>query len=104
VITPTTGKINERVIDLMIPFQQRWYYHPDFKGSYSIKAVLPVLIPELRYDELDIPEGGMASLVYSQLKFQDRTTATLQRQALREYCKMDTLAMVKIVDYLKMVG
>jgi len=96
--------INERVIDLMIPFQQRWYYHPDFKGSYSIKAVLPVLIPELRYDELDIPEGGMASLVYSQLKFQDRTTATLQRQALREYCKMDTLAMVRIVDYLKMVG
>jgi len=65
---------------------------------------LPVLIPELRYDELDIPEGGMASLVYSQLKFQDRTTATLQRQALREYCKMDTLAMVRIVDYLKMVG
>jgi hypothetical protein len=95
--------INERVIDLMIPFQKRWYYHPHFKGSYSIKAVLPVLIPELRYDELDIPEGGMASLVYSQLKFQDQITATLQRQALREYCKMDTLAMVKLYEYLKAV-
>jgi hypothetical protein len=87
----------------MIPFQKRWYYHPDFKGSYSIKAVLPVLVPELRYDELDIPEGGMASLVYSQLKYQDQPTATIQRQALRAYCKMDTLAMVKIVDYLKMI-
>lgn len=93
--------INERVTDLMIPFQKRWYYHPDFKGSYSIKAVLPVLIPELRYDELDIPEGGMASLVYSQLKFQDKITATIQRHALREYCKMDTLAMVRIFEYLK---
>ncbi len=95
--------INERILDLMIPFQKRWYYHPDFKGSYSIKAVLPVLVPELRYDELDIPEGGMASLVYSQLKYQDQHTATIQRQALRAYCKMDTLAMVKIVDYLKMI-
>lgn len=95
--------INDRVFDLMIPFQKRWYYHPHFRGSYSIKAVLPVLIPELRYDELDIPEGKMASLVYSQLKFQDQITATLQRQALRAYCKMDTLAMVKIVDCLKMI-
>lgn len=93
--------INERVLDLMIPFQKRWYYHPDFKGSYSIKAVLPVLIPELRYDELDIAEGGTASLVYTQLKFQDKITATLQRQALREYCKMDTLAMVRIFEHLK---
>jgi hypothetical protein len=41
--------------------------------------------------------------VYSQLKYQDQHTATIQRQALRAYCKMDTLAMVKIVDYLKMI-
>lgn len=75
--------INDRVLDLMTPFQKRWYYHPAFKGSYSIKTVLPVLIPELRYDELDIQEGGMASLVYSQLKNQDMVTATIQRQALR---------------------
>ena len=93
--------INERVFDLMIPFQKRWYYHPAFKNSYSIKVVLPVLIPDLRYDELNIQEGGMASLVYSQLKYQDNITATIQRQALREYCEMDTLAMVKIFGYLK---
>jgi hypothetical protein len=63
--------------------------------------VLPVLIPELRYDELAIREGGMASLVYSQLKNQDKVTSTLQRQALREYCKLDTFAMMKILDWLK---
>jgi hypothetical protein len=93
--------LNTRIVDLMIPFRKQWYYHPNFKGSYSIKAVLPVLVPELRYDELDIQEGGMASLVYSQLKYQDAVTATLQRQALREYCKLDTLAMVRIVEVLR---
>jgi hypothetical protein len=95
--------INERVVDLMIPFARRWYYHPDFKGSYSIKAVLPVLIPELRYDVLPIQEGGMASLAYVQLKWQDDETISLQRQQLMDYCKMDTLAMVKILEYLRQV-
>ncbi len=92
--------INARVVDLMIPFQKQWYYHPAFKGSYSIKAVLPVLVPELQYSDLDIQEGGTASLVYSQLKFQDKDTATIQRQALRDYCKLDTLAMVRIFKHL----
>lgn len=92
--------INSRVIDLMIPFQKRWYYHPEFKGSYSIKSILPILIPDLRYDRLPIQEGGMASRVYAQLKFQDEDTAELQRQYLLDYCKMDTLAMVRILEYL----
>lgn len=98
---PLLNNLSTRMVDLMIPFSKRWYYHPGFKGSYSIKAVLPVLVPELRYDELAIQEGGTASLVYSQLKFQDAITATLQRQALREYCKLDTLAMVRIWQMLK---
>jgi len=95
--------MNERVVDLMIPFHQRWYYHPDFKGSYSIKAVLPVLIPSMRYDDLLIKESGMASLVYFQLASQDKTTAEIQRQALLDYCRMDTLVMVKILAYLKSI-
>jgi Domain of unknown function(DUF2779) len=95
--------MNERIVDLMIPFQQRMYYHPEFKGSYSIKAVLPVLIPSLRYHDLLIQEGGMASLVYSQLHIQNKTTAEIQRQALLDYCRMDTFAMVKILEYLKSV-
>jgi Domain of unknown function(DUF2779) len=98
---PALFAINDRVIDLMIPFQNQWYYHPAFKGSYSIKAVLPVLVPELQYSALDIQEGETASLVYSRLKLQDKITATLQRQALREYCKLDTLAMVRIFEFLR---
>jgi len=92
--------INARVVDLMIPFQKQWYYHPAFKGSYSIKAVLPVLVPELQYSDLDIQEGGTASLVYSQLKHQEAETIRLQREQLLAYCKLDTLAMVRIFKHL----
>ena len=45
----------------MIPFQQKWYYTPEMRGSYSIKYVLPALVPELSYNDLDIKEGGTAS-------------------------------------------
>jgi hypothetical protein len=49
-----------RLKDLMMPFQKKWYYTPEMKGSYSIKFVLPALVPELSYDELEIKEGGTA--------------------------------------------
>ena len=45
----------------MIPFKQKWYYTPEMRGSYSIKAVLPALVPELSYNDLDIKEGSTAS-------------------------------------------
>jgi len=93
--------INSRVVDLMVPFQKRWYYHPEFKGRYSIKVVLPLLIPELRYDALDIQEGGTASMIYAQLKWQDKETTEKQRAQLLAYCKMDTLAMVRIYQHLE---
>ncbi|MBT4780374.1 MAG: DUF2779 domain-containing protein [Polaribacter sp.] len=54
------GIIN-RLKDLMIPFQQKWYYTPEMRGSYSIKYVLPALVPELSYDGLPIKEGATAS-------------------------------------------
>lgn len=92
--------LTDRVMDLMTPFQKRWYYHPEFKGSYSIKNVLPVLCPDLRYDKLIIQEGRMAGIVYAQLKLQDNDTAALQREHLLAYCKMDTLAMVRILEWL----
>ena len=56
------GVVN-RLKDLMIPFQQKWYYTPEMRGSYSIKYVLPALVPELSYDGLPIKEGATASLL-----------------------------------------
>ena len=52
--------INNRVVDLIIPFKQKWYDDPRFEGSASIKKVLPVLCPELSYKTLGIQEGGSA--------------------------------------------
>ncbi|MFY8021509.1 MAG: DUF2779 domain-containing protein [Bacteroidia bacterium] len=91
----------DRMKDLMLPFQQRWYYHPDLKGSHSIKTILPHLIPDLSYASLAIQEGGTASLVYGQLKTQSPIIAEQQRKALLAYCKLDTYAMVRILERLR---
>ncbi|MBN8701647.1 MAG: DUF2779 domain-containing protein [Bacteroidetes bacterium] len=98
------SKIVERLKDLMVPFQKRWYYKPELRGSYSIKQVLPCLVPELSYDSLNIANGGTASATFSAIvegTFEGDIEET--RKHLLEYCKLDTLAMVKIVEVLEKV-
>lgn len=93
-----------RLKDLMIPFQQKWYYSPEMKGSYSIKYVLPALVPELSYQNLEIKEGDTASSTFAQMvsgEFNGDIAKT--RIDLLEYCKLDTFAMVKILEKLKNV-
>jgi hypothetical protein len=97
------GIVN-RLKDLMIPFQQKWYYTPDMKGSYSIKYVLPALAPELSYNDLDIKEGGTASNTFLSMvneTFEGDVEET--RRQLLEYCELDTYAMVKILEKLLQV-
>jgi len=95
-------KLILRIKDLMIPFQKKYYYSPDMKGSYSIKAVLPALVPELSYAELEINEGGLASVAYESLQTEtDMMIIAETRKQLLEYCKLDTLAMVKILEKLE---
>ncbi len=94
------GIIN-RLKDLMTPFQKRWYYVPRMRGSYSIKQVLPALVPELSYDTLEVSNGSQASGIYSGMvagTFEGDILKT--RRDLLEYCKMDTWAMVKIYEKL----
>jgi len=98
--------LNERFTDLIIPFRQGSYYHPKFKGSFSIKKVLPALCPNdssLNYDSLNITNGGEASLAYK--KFNELLDEEIEtfRDDLFAYCKLDTLAMVKILDHLKQI-
>ena len=96
--------IISRLKDLMIPFQKKWYYTPEMKGSYSIKAVLPALVPELSYQDLEIKEGGTASTVFTQMvngEFEGDYEKT--RLALLEYCNLDTLAMVEIYRFIKSI-
>jgi len=96
-------RINQ-VKDLMIPFQKKYYYAPEMQGSYSIKYVLPALVPELSYDELEINEGGLASIAYESLQLEtDLMRIADIKEKLLEYCKMDTLAMVKIFAKLELI-
>lgn len=91
-----------RIKDLMIPFQKKYYYAPEMKGSYSIKAVLPSLVPELSYGDLIINEGGLASIAYESMQTEtDLMKVAEIKQQLFEYCKLDTLAMVEILKKLE---
>lgn len=104
IYTYEISNIIGRLKDLMVPFQKKWYYTPEMKGSYSIKYVLPALVPELSYQNLEIKEGGTASSIFTQMvngEFQGDIDKT--KIDLLEYCKLDTYAMVKILEKLKEV-
>ncbi len=93
--------IADRLRDLMKPFQQKLYYTPDMDGRYSIKKVLPALVPEMNYDALEIQEGGTASATFeSMISGTFKGDVLTTRRHLLEYCKMDTFAMVKILEKL----
>ncbi len=74
------------------------YYHPAFNGSYSIKAVIPALVPKLAYGDLDIQEGSTAAHLYERMVFEetDWVEQARLREALLAYCRRDTLAMLEI--------
>lgn len=94
----------DRIVDLMAPFQSKHYRLPEMKGRYSIKLVLPALVPELSYDGLIIGNGTDASKAFYNLKHvEDELEKQETRAALLEYCKLDTLAMVKILEKLKSI-
>ncbi len=94
--------INNRVVDLMIPFQSKMYDDPRFNGSASIKQVLPVLCPELSYKELDIQEGASAQRLWMEAVLDGKHPKDKEKilSGLLEYCKLDTLAMVEIYRVL----
>jgi hypothetical protein len=78
-------------------------YLPGFEGSYSIKAVLPALVPALAYDDLEIQEGTMASVEFARMVFGDADLSEKARikAALLNYCARDTLAMLEVRKALR---
>ena len=93
-----------RIKDMMPLFQQRYYYVPEMRGSYSIKQVLPALVPGFGYDNLAIANGGSASMAFTSLIGETDLFRIMEtRENLLEYCKLDTLAMVEILKVLKIV-
>jgi hypothetical protein len=94
--------VDSRVVDLHQLIKQHCY-HPKFHGSFSIKNVLPALVPDLGYEDLEINDGGMASLAYTEMRRPE--TDTERRRALKDdllrYCARDTEAEVRLFETLK---
>jgi hypothetical protein len=94
--------LNDRIVDLLVPFQSFHYYDTRQKGSASIKNVLPVLTGT-SYNQLDISDGTSASLAFldivsSNLAEEERIKI---REDLDKYCTLDTEGMMWIVNKLK---
>lgn len=92
----------DRLVDLL-PIVRDHYYHADMRGSFSIKAVLPVVTPELSYKDLDGVQDGLAAMA-AWVEASDPQTPIERREALRaqllSYCELDTWAMVKLTHNL----
>ena len=90
--------------DLMAPFRSKDCYLWQMNGSYSLKFVLPSLVPGLSYDEMEISNGGMAMDAYTMMcETEDLWELERIRKALLEYCSLDTLGMVRIVEKLRKI-
>ena len=100
-LAPRLRALVERLFDLL-PLVKAHYYHPAMKGAYSIKAVLPTIAPDLTYAALgEVQDGVAAQLAYEAIIADDTPAerrADLAGQ-LRKYCRLDTLAMVRLVRF-----
>jgi hypothetical protein len=102
-LSPGLLAIVERVVDLL-PIARNRYYHPNQHGSWSIKAILPTVCPDLAYDSLDGVQHGQAAQAAFLEAMSPGTTperkAGIERQLLA-YCKLDTLAMVRLWEFFR---
>jgi predicted RecB family nuclease len=94
--------IQSRLFDLL-PIVRDHVYHPAFAGSYSLKSVLPALVPAMSYDGMDVANGQDAGLAWESLirGGSDHVERDKIKNALLEYCGQDTRAMVGLVNALR---
>jgi hypothetical protein len=94
----------QRMVDLETPFKNDWYYHPGMQGGYSMKNILPALVPALSYEQISIRDGMDAMYVYQQLMYEtDPAKKIKSTQDLLAYCQMDTLGLYEVFRYLERV-
>lgn len=101
-LAPKLNAIIDRIFDLL-PLTRENYYHHDMHGSWSIKAVLPTIDPELAYGDLEVSDGMMAMDSFAkiiQTDITDKQREHLRRELLK-YCKHDTWAMVRIAQFFQ---
>lgn len=95
----------DRLVDIE-PIVADHVYHPDFRGSFSIKKVLPALVPGLSYAGLDVADGDTAIMRFARMARGEVSGAAVEvtRQQLLDYCKMDTLAMVRLHETVQQLS
>jgi hypothetical protein len=99
---PAVKNIQGRLWDLL-PVVRSHTYHAKFQGSYSLKSVLPALVPGMTYEGMDVAGGEQAgvvweTMIHGQLDENEKKKA---REALLAYCRQDTLAMAKLLQVLR---
>jgi len=101
-LAPAIETIRIRIFDLL-PLARKHYYHREMRGSWSLKAVLPTIAPELAYDSLEVANGGMAQDAYREIIHPDTPPdrALKLRQDLLVYCERDTWAMVRLAQFFQ---
>ena len=101
------AELETKLVDLL-PVMRDHVYHPDFHGSFSIKAVLTPLVAELTYSDLVIIDGLVASVQIARLLFVSGKIPPDEvpqvRKDLLEYCERDTWAMVKLLEKLRVLA
>jgi len=99
--------IHDNFIDLATPFQDGDYWVPEMQGHYGLKYVLPAIVPEMNkaYGDLDgVHDGNDAMKMFIELGEEtDIDKIARTKTALLEYCKLDTYAMVKILERLRQI-
>lgn len=101
-LAPKISAVINRIFDLW-PVMKDHYYHPSMNGSWSLKKVLPTIVPDLDYADLgEVADGGGAQRAYIEMINPHTNAARKEevRSALLKYCGLDTMAMVRIVEVL----
>jgi len=99
------GALQGRLFDLL-PVVREHTYHPAYAGSYSIKSVLPALVPEMTYEGMRVANGQGAGLAWESLVCDSLACGERERirTALLDYCGQDTLAMARLLEMLQAVA
>jgi hypothetical protein len=94
--------IQGRLWDLL-PVVRSQTYHAKFQGSYSLKSVVPALVPGMTYEGMDVAEGEQAGVVWETMIHGelDESEKKKAREALLAYCRQDTLAMARLLEVLR---
>jgi hypothetical protein len=99
---PAVKNIQGRLWDLL-PVIRSQSYHAGFQGSYSLKNVLPALVPGMTYEGMDVAEGEQAGVVWETMIHGDLDENQKKKasEALLAYCRQDTLGMAKLLQVLR---